>query len=148
MGVLWLAASETHLAHIQFCNSRTKVNHEHSTPLLKEAADQLGVYFSGSLTQFDLPLSLSGTLFQQQVQQQLCKLPFGSTISYKTLAINMGKPQAARAVGAACKKNSLLIVIPCHRVISSSGQLTGFAAGIDRKQQLLALEAKRIKSTH
>ena len=141
MGKLFIEASDTHLQRIQFSEQSIKVTNEHS-PLIKEASRQLTAYFSGKLKVFDLPLELSGTLFQKQVQQQLLKLPYGSKTSYKTIATQLEKPKASRAIGAACKKNPLLIVIPCHRVISSSGKLTGFAAGINRKQQLIAMEAQ------
>lgn len=109
-------------------------------PVLKAAAVQLNDYFKGELTQFDLPLDPIGTAFQVQVWQTLATIPYGQTLSYAELAQRVGRPKAARAVGAANGKNPLSIVLPCHRVIGANGQLTGFAGGLAAKSQLLALE--------
>ena len=110
------------------------------TALLREAAQQLQAYLQGRLTQFNLPLVPQGTAFQQHVWQTLQALAYGETCSYGALAAAMGKPQAVRAVAAAIGKNPLSIIIPCHRVVGSQRQLTGYAGGLARKQWLLALE--------
>ncbi|MFJ5553414.1 methylated-DNA--[protein]-cysteine S-methyltransferase [Streptomyces sp. NPDC093225] len=105
-----------------------------------EAARQLGEYFAGERTVFDLPLRLEGTDFQRSVWEQLTRIPYGQTRSYGDLATSLGKPGASRAVGLANGKNPVTIIVPCHRVIGSSGSLTGYGGGLDRKQRLLAFE--------
>ena len=109
-------------------------------PLLVETARQLAAYFAGRLTAFDLPLAFNGTVFQQQVWQALLTIPFGETRSYAEIARQIGRPDACRAVGAANGRNPISIVAPCHRVVGSTGALTGFAGGIAAKRYLLALE--------
>lgn len=101
---------------------------------------QLEDYFYGSLTEFDLPLAPKGTPFQLSVWRALRDIPYGTTISYGELARRIGKPTASRAVGAANGANPLPIVIPCHRVIGSTGKLTGFGGGLPTKAALLAHE--------
>ena len=115
-----------------------------STPLLRCAVQQLNAYFAGQLTQFDLPLSPEGTAFQRAVWAQLCQIPYGQTCTYGEIAARMGRPRAARAVGMANHRNPLPILIPCHRVIGASGELTGYAGGLEKKQTLLALEGCRL----
>jgi methylated-DNA-[protein]-cysteine S-methyltransferase len=105
-----------------------------------QARAQLGAYFAGRLTRFDLELAPRGTAFQRQVWQALTEIPPGTTIAYGELARRIGRPSASRAVGAANGANPLPIVVPCHRVIGASGALTGFAGGLDTKRFLLALE--------
>lgn len=111
-------------------------------PLLREAARQLQRYFAGSLRDFELPLDLAGTPFQQAVWQALRTIPAGRTRSYGELAAALGRPRAARAVGAAVGRNPASLVVPCHRVIGRDGALTGYAGGVPRKKALLALEAR------
>jgi methylated-DNA-[protein]-cysteine S-methyltransferase len=102
--------------------------------------EQLAEYFAGERQQFDVPLKLAGTPFQQHVWRELVRIPFGTTISYAQLAQRVGKPTASRAVGAANGRNPISILVPCHRVIGAGGKLTGYAGGIDKKQWLLAWE--------
>lgn len=111
-----------------------------ASPVLAEAEKQLSAYFAGRRTAFDLPLSAGGTAFEQDVWRQLAAIPFGETRTYGQIAESVGKPTGARAVGAACGRNPLLIVVPCHRVLGSTGRLTGFAAGLEAKRALLVLE--------
>ncbi|MDQ0988011.1 methylated-DNA--[protein]-cysteine S-methyltransferase [Streptomyces sp. V2I9] len=106
-----------------------------------ETIRQLGEYFAGDRTAFDLPMSLAGTPFQQSVWAELLKIPYGETRTYGDLAEQLGKPGASRAVGLANGKNPLGIIVPCHRVIGASGSLTGYGGGLDRKQRLLAFES-------
>jgi methylated-DNA-[protein]-cysteine S-methyltransferase len=113
--------------------------------ILAMARNQLRAYFQGNLTEFDLPLSVSGTAFQKRVWQELCRIPFGTTISYGEQARRIGQPAAVRAVGRANGQNPIAIVIPCHRVIGADGSLTGFGGGIERKRALLELEAQALK---
>lgn len=110
-------------------------------PLLQEACRQLNAYFQGQLQAFDLPLDLSaGTPFQQAVWQALQHITQGRLSTYAALAQTVGKPTATRAVGAAVGRNPISIIVPCHRVLGSTGQLTGYAGGLRRKQALLTLE--------
>lgn len=106
------------------------------------ACQQLREYFGGKRKAFDLPLHLSGTEFQIQVLEELQRIPYGETTSYGAIAKRIGRPKAVRAVGAANGRNPLPIVIPCHRVIGSTGDLTGFGGGLQTKEALLRLEAE------
>ncbi len=107
-----------------------------------DAMRQLEEYFDGDRRDFDLPLRLDGTDFQLQVLDELQKIPYGETTSYGDIAKRIGRPRASRAVGAANGRNPIPIVVPCHRVIGTSGDLTGFGGGIDTKEALLRLEAE------
>jgi len=111
------------------------------------ARAQLAEYFSGDRVEFDLPLAAEGTDFQRKVWRELCRIPYGETISYGDLARRIGQPGAARAVGLANGSNPLPIVVPCHRVIGADGSLTGFGGGIERKRWLLAHEARYAQVT-
>lgn len=104
------------------------------------AAEQLAAYFSGELTDFDLPLAPAGTRFQLRVWDALRTIPYGKTLSYGQLARQIGSPAASRAVGLANGRNPIALVVPCHRVIGADGSLTGYGGGIDRKRFLLNLE--------
>jgi methylated-DNA-[protein]-cysteine S-methyltransferase len=106
------------------------------------ASTQLSEYFAGRRTNFDLPLELSGTPFQRRVWEALREIGHGETSSYGELARRVGRPSAARAVGAANGSNPISIVIPCHRLIGARGALTGYAGGIETKRLLLELEAR------
>ena len=117
---------------------------ERSCPVLEEAALQLCQYASGTRRQFTVPLAPSGTDFQQAVWAALQTIPYGETRSYGEIAAQIGKPTAARAVGMACNQNPILLLIPCHRVIGKSGSLTGYAAGLDLKEELLNLEKRTL----
>jgi methylated-DNA-[protein]-cysteine S-methyltransferase len=130
-----------------FISSISALDEEHevispSTPLLQTAITQLDEYFAGSRKVFDLPIKQSGTPFQQQVWEQLLQINYGRTITYAQQSNQMNSPLAIRAIAAANGKNSLWIVVPCHRVIGSDGSLTGYAGGLWRKQWLLEHEAR------
>ncbi|SPF41532.1 Methylated-DNA--protein-cysteine methyltransferase [Candidatus Sulfopaludibacter sp. SbA4] len=109
-------------------------------PLLVEAARQLRAYFAGTLREFHLPLDMEGTDFQMRVWRQLETIPYGETRSYAQIAAAIGSPSAVRAVGAANGANPVAIVVPCHRVIGSSGKLVGYGGGLPLKKRLLGLE--------
>lgn len=116
---------------------------DHATPaVLVEAAGQLSAYFAGERTAFDLPLAPRGTDFQQRVWAALLAIPYGETTSYGELATDLGNPGASRAVGLANGRNPISIIVPCHRVVGATGQLTGYGGGIERKRTLLALEER------
>ena len=112
-----------------------------NTPLLRLAKKQLEEYFLKKRKVFDMPLSLQGTVFQKKVWRALMEIPYGETISYGELAFQIGNPGTHRAVGTANAKNPFWIVIPCHRVIRSSGDLGGYAGGFSRKHALLEFES-------
>lgn len=114
-----------------------------NNPVLREVERQLGEYFAGKRTRFEVPLDFQGTEFQKKVWDALLAIPFGETRSYGQLAQQLGNPNASRAVGAANGKNPISIIAPCHRVIGSTGALTGFAGGMEAKAILLALEANK-----
>ena len=114
-------------------------------PLLVEATRQLRAYFARELREFDLPLGPVGTDFQQQVWGELRQIGYGQTATYGEIAARLGKvPGASRAVGAANGRNPIGIVIPCHRVVGSTGSMSGYAGGVERKRMLLALEQQSL----
>ncbi|MGK5731454.1 methylated-DNA--[protein]-cysteine S-methyltransferase [Streptomyces sp. URMC 124] len=109
--------------------------------------EQLEEYFAGSRTAFDLPLALTGTDFQRAVWNALLEIPYGETVSYGELAARIGRPTAARAVGLANGKNPVGIVVPCHRVVGATGDLTGYGGGLPRKRRLLTFEQAGIMTS-
>lgn len=114
-----------------------------SDPYLFNIFKQLREYFNRDRKKFDVPLSFKGTEFQTRVWNELKKIPYGKTISYKELALKLGNLKLIRAVGKANAKNPVPIVVPCHRVIGQNGNLTGYAGGLDIKEKLLILEGSR-----
>ncbi len=112
------------------------------------AREQLSAYFAGERKSFDLNLKPGGTEFQMQVLEELQKIPYGTTLSYGDIAKRIGRPKAVRAVGAANGRNPIPIIIPCHRVIGSSGDMTGFGGGIPTKEALLRLELEHSQFPH
>jgi len=148
LGKLLLTGNEV-LEGLHFPTGKTRIEPEndwiHDEALFLNAIDQLGAYFKGELTRFDLELNLQGTIFQKKVWQELVKIPYGETISYGQLAQKIGNPKASRAVGMANGKNPVSIIVPCHRVIGKNGSLTGFGGGLEVKKSLLDLEKKNKK---
>lgn len=146
VGTLRLVADETALVAVLWPDDDptrvplpvTMAGPDH--PVLAETARQLGLYFAGRLTRFDLPLRFRGTAFQQRVWAALQTVPYGETRSYGDIARQIGSTAAIRAVGAANGRNPISIVVPCHRVVASTGALTGFAGGLATKRRLLDLE--------
>ncbi len=106
-----------------------------------DVSTQLGEYFDGTRTEFDLNLNAAGTPFQKTVWKALCDIPFGETASYGQTALAIGAPTASRAVGLANGQNPISIIVPCHRVIGANGSLTGYGGGLDAKRWLLSHEA-------
>lgn len=147
VGELKLVASDNGLAAVLWENDNPKrvplqpLKQDNNHPVLAEAEKQLSEYFAGKRTSFTVALDPVGTGFQKKVWDALRTIPFGQTRSYGQIAKQIGNPKAVRAVGGANGKNPLSIIAPCHRVIGSSGKLTGFAGGLDIKAQLLELEA-------
>jgi methylated-DNA-[protein]-cysteine S-methyltransferase len=146
VGTLLIACDDEAIRRIEFSQNGQPAPPERdwnqsSSGLLREAAEQLNEYFTGSRTVFTVPLGPEGTEFQSTVWRHLRNIPYGQTISYGELAKWLGKPKASRAVGAANGSNPIPIMIPCHRVIGSDGKLTGFGGGLPAKKALLTLEA-------
>lgn len=109
--------------------------------VMAQAAEQLGAYFDGTLQSFTVPFRFAGSPFQQRIWQALCDIGFGETSTYGQLAAGLGLPPShSRAVGGAVGRNPLSIIVPCHRVLGASGDLTGYAGGVDRKRALLTFE--------
>ncbi len=146
IGELLLAGEEEALAMIGFPKGSMRREPEpdwiYNEKPLAEASRQLREYFDGERREFDLPLRLGGTEFQVSVLEALQQIPYGETTSYGEIARRIGRPRAVRAVGAANGRNPIPIVVPCHRVIGSTGDLTGFGGGLDTKEALLRLEAE------
>jgi methylated-DNA-[protein]-cysteine S-methyltransferase len=151
VGKLKVVASDKGLVAILWENDKPKrvrlgelvENPQH--PVLLKTEKQLAEYFAGKRKQFSVALDMRGTSFQKNVWEALLAIPFGETRSYGQLAKQLGNPNASRAVGAANGRNPLSIIVPCHRVIGSTGKLTGFAGGMQTKVQLLELEEQGIR---
>lgn len=149
VGELKLVASDKGLAAILWENDNPRrvrlapVSEDKNHPVLLEAERQLKDYFSGKRKSFSVKLDFKGTEFQKRVWGALLTIPFGETRSYGQIARQIRNPKAVRAVGAANGKNPISIIAPCHRVIGSTGKLTGFAGGLEAKARLLALERRR-----
>lgn len=144
IGPLLLAGDDHGIRFLLFSNGRhaavPRPEWEPDTGLLAEAARQLTAYFKGALRHFDVPVAPDGTAFQRSVWAALQQIPYGETVSYGELARRLGNPKAVRAVGLANGANPISIIIPCHRVIGSSGALVGYGGGLATKQALIALE--------
>lgn len=145
IGLLYITSEDN-------CITRVAVSCDRKVQLCNVLTDfelsvkkQIEEYFYGKRTIFDFPFLIKeGTLFQQNVWRELCKIPYGVTRSYGEIARCIGKQGASRAVGTACNRNPLLLVVPCHRVIGSDGSLVGFACGLDRKSFLLGIEGRKL----
>ena len=112
------------------------------SPISELAAVQLQEYFTGTRKHFSFPIELKGTPFQKSVWQEMARIPYGESRTYGEIARAIGNPKAVRAVGMACNRNPIWIIIPCHRVIGSNQKLTGYAGGLSMKEALLALETQ------
>jgi methylated-DNA-[protein]-cysteine S-methyltransferase len=144
IGDLLIAGDEDALCVVGFpegsMRREPEVDWTYAEKPLAAACEQLRAYFAGTLTQFDLNLRPGGTQFQLQVLDELRRIPYGTTTSYGDIARRIGRPKAVRAVGRANGRNPIPIIIPCHRVIGSTGKLTGFGGGLPTKEALLRLE--------
>jgi methylated-DNA-[protein]-cysteine S-methyltransferase len=141
-GALWLTSKAGKLTRLAFANHPEFPNtpSANTCELLHEAAQQLTAYFNGKLTRFTLPLAPQGTAFQHDVWNALSAIPHGNTESYGSLAQQLQRPRAYRAVGGAANRNPIAIIIPCHRLLGQNGALTGFAGGLATKRWLLRHE--------
>lgn len=140
IGDLTLAVDDVGLCRVHFGGSDRPVD---TDPLLTETAEQLKAYFAGELQDFTLPLSVpGGSAFERAVWDQMRKIPYGEMQTYGDVAKIVGDAGAARAVGVACNRNPLPIVVPCHRIVGAGGKMVGFGGGIPTKRHLLELEAR------
>ncbi len=137
LGTIEIKANDTHILSVLFAE---KISIENPNELTRQCITQLEEFFDKKRKTFDLPFHLEGTEFQQKIWTALTTIPFGRTISYKELALKTGKSGSVRAVGAANGQNQFLVVIPCHRVIGSDGNLVGYAGELWRKKWLLDFE--------
>jgi methylated-DNA-[protein]-cysteine S-methyltransferase len=144
IGELLLAGDQQALHEIGFPQGpkrrRAQSDWERDDGVFTEVKSQLNQYFAGTRQSFSLALQPSGTPFQLSVLDELLKIPYGATASYREIALRLGNPKAMRAVGAANGRNPIPLIIPCHRVIGSNGKLVGFGGGLPTKEKLLALE--------
>jgi methylated-DNA-[protein]-cysteine S-methyltransferase len=145
-GIITIQEKDGAISHVYLPNAEPSASEtcdisENTSELLEKARIQFDEYFNGKRKIFDLPLNFEGcTDFMKSVYQELLKIPYGETATYKNIAERVGCPKGFRAVGLANNKNPLPIIVPCHRVIGSDGKLVGFAGGIDMKVNLLELE--------
>lgn len=159
VGTLFVGGSAAGLRRVEFVDGprdedrlAVRLTQDAGLPARRDAAAaacavaQLREYFAGARSEFDLPLAPRGTAFQRQVWEALRPIPHGTTTSYGAIAGSIGRPTASRAVGAANGRNPIAIVVPCHRVVGSTGALTGYGGGIDRKRWLLWHEAAQRQS--
>ena len=144
LGTLSVCVSKGQIVEVGFISEALPSFFESTSDaaIAKEAASQLRDYFAGKRKSFDLPLHFSGTKFQEEIWHEIAKVPFGQSATYKDLAMRIGKPLAARAVGGAVGANPIGIIVGCHRILGSSGRLTGYSggSGVPTKKKLLELE--------
>jgi methylated-DNA-[protein]-cysteine S-methyltransferase len=140
LGNIYISTQDDSISALRF--TAEEISREPLDGLLLEVKKQLDDYFSGKRKAFNLPVLLSGTPFQYQVWSAVNKIPFGATTSYLKLSQEIGNPAAIQAVGAAIGANPILVIIPCHRIIGTNRQLTGYAGGLVRKEKLLELEGR------
>lgn len=138
IGILKISIENNFIISINIVNEYKENIYKNT--YFNEIERQLDEYFLGRRKEFNLNILMRGSEFQKQVWLELQKIPYGSTKSYKNIAEKIGKSKSQRAVGQACNKNNILIIIPCHRVISKNGDLNGFSCGLDIKEKLLSLE--------
>jgi len=140
LGNIRLIAEDSYLLSLQFTEEPEDLGT--MDVFLLEVKSQLDAYFQGDLKLFNIPVALGGTDFQQKVWMEVNKIPYGETASYQHIAKRLDSPKAVRAVGGANGVNPILVIIPCHRIISQTGELNGYAGGLWRKLKLLQLESR------
>ncbi len=137
VGILEIEGTEKAITKVNFSDKKKIKSDSNLPPILKKCLKQLDEYFKGKRQNFSLELELEGTDFQKKVWEQLQRIPYGETASYKDVAVAIGNEKAVRAVGGANGMNNIAIIIPCHRVIGADGNLVGFGGGLWRKVWLL-----------
>jgi len=146
IGKIGIAEKDGYISHLYLPGDKVPEDMELcETPIIRRAFEQIELYLGGQLKEFDLPLMPEGTPFMKNVWQKLLDVPYGQTASYKDIAIAVGTPKGVRAVGQANNRNPIPIIIPCHRIIGSNGDLVGYGGGLDMKRRLLGLEGYRGK---
>ncbi|WP_315117133.1 methylated-DNA--[protein]-cysteine S-methyltransferase [uncultured Clostridium sp.] len=140
IGIIEVGCDEENILKLDFVDNRVKL--EKKNDLLALCLEELDEYFLGRRKTFSITCALNGTEFQKSVWTALTKIPYGHTCTYKDIAINIGNPKAVRAVGGANNKNKISIILPCHRVIGSNGNLVGYGGELWRKEWLLEHEKK------
>jgi len=141
IGILKISSEDNYISTISFVEKEDiKI---HNTAIIESCINQLKEYFEHKRKEFNIPLKQKGSEFQQAVWTEMENIKFGKIFSYGQLACNINKPSSARAVGMACSKNNIPIIIPCHRVVGSNGKLTGYAGGLRRKEWFLKHETKK-----
>lgn len=149
LGEMLLVSDENHLCGAYFIGQKyfpriaPTWRQGAGLPVMRQAREELDAFFRGERRQFTVPLKPHGTAFQLRVWRMLAAVPYGATVSYGDLARQLGGARHARAVGSATGRNPLSVIVPCHRVLSASGKLTGYAGGLQRKHALLRLEGIR-----
>jgi methylated-DNA-[protein]-cysteine S-methyltransferase len=138
--VLKIYVSSDKISKIDFIDTYFEAEEDE---FIRKIKSQLLAYCKGELKEFDLDLLVEGTEFQKKVWEEMQKIPYGKTRTYGELAEKVGNPKGARAVGMACNKNKIPVIIPCHRVVGKNGKLTGFAGGLDIKELLLKIEGEK-----
>jgi len=139
IGLIEVKGTEEAILSVNFVDDKSTVGPD-VPPRVKECVEQIDEYFKGKRKKFTIEIQLQGTDFQKKVWKQLMKIPYGETVSYKDIAVSIGNKKAVRAVGGANNKNKIAIIVPCHRVIGSDGDLVGFGGGLWRKEWLLRHE--------
>ena len=142
IGMVCIEETNSEISHIYFEDEPVdEFIDVAETELIRECYNQLNEYFKGERRRFTVPFTISGTEFQQEVYRLLLEVPYGRTASYSEIALKMGMPRGARAVGGAVNRNPVPIIIPCHRIVGKDGSLTGYAGGLAIKEKLLELES-------
>lgn len=141
IGIIKINQENEFITKLDINTLEKPLNSQEQTPLIKYTITQLDEYFNNKRRKFDLPIKPKGTRFQLKVWNELMKISYGKTQTYKQIAQNIGLPKAYRAVGNANHKNPIPIIIPCHRVIGSNGNLLGYASGVNIKNFLINLES-------
>jgi len=139
IGLIEVKGTEEAILSVNFVDDKSMGSPD-VPPCVKECVEQIDEYFKGKRKKFTIEIQLQGTDFQKKVWKQLMKIPYGETVSYKDIAVSIGNKKAVRAVGGANNKNKIAIIVPCHRVIGSDGDLVGFGGGLWRKEWLLRHE--------
>lgn len=140
LGEISIVEGEGAICRIKFGAMPKKNVIEQKSELTDQAAAELEEYFKGQRKTFDFPVRAEGTDFQKLIWNELMKIPYGETRTYKDIAIAIGNEKSVRAVGMANHKNPLMVVVPCHRVLGTNGSLTGYAGGLAKKERLLEIE--------
>lgn len=138
LGLLELGVSEARICMLRFADARSAPHMP--SAVSEQAAHEVQEYLAGMRRSFTVPVQLAGTAFRQACWRAVQQIPYGETRTYGEIAAALGKPGAARAVGAAMAANPVWLIVPCHRVLGANGTLTGYAGGTERKRRLLELE--------